>query len=333
MVPETVRAFVAEQRDDDVVREIRSVDAADLGEGDVTIKVSWSGINYKDGLASVRNGRVARISPLIPGVDLAGTVVEPGSSGLAAGTPVVANGRDLGVSHHGGFAEFARIPAEWVVALPDGMDERQAMTIGTAGFTAALSVHALELRGGLEPGAGPVLVTGASGGVGSVAVGILAARGYEVTASTGKAESSEWLRALGATEIVDRAEIAPSGKPLDKERWAAAVDCVGGAALAGTIASLRYGGSVAASGNTGGPELATTVFPFILRGVSLLGIDSVQVPGDLRRELWRRLAGDLRPRGLETIATDEIGLDGLPDALDRVLAGGNRGRTLVRIDR
>ena len=204
---------------------------------------------------------------------------------------MVVHGHDLGVAHHGGFAEYARVPSDWVVPLPEGLTERQAMTLGTAGFTAALSVHLLETRGGLAPGQGQVLVTGATGGVGSVAVGILAARGYEVAASTGKADSADWLRSLGANEVLDRAEIAPSGKPLDKERWAGAVDCVGGATLAGVLSTLRYGASVAASGNTGGVELATTVFPFILRGVSLLGVDSVQCPADLRA---RAVASDGR---------------------------------------
>lgn len=331
MVPEGVRAFVAEQRGGDVVREVRTVPVDDLGEGDVLVAVSWSCVNYKDGLAASPEGRVARISPLVPGVDLAGTVVEPGGSGLAPGMPVVVHGYDLGVAHHGGFAEYARVPAGWVVPLPEGLSEREAMAIGTAGFTAALSVHVLETVGGARPGRGTVLVTGATGGVGSNAVGILAERGYEVAASTGKASAAGWLRSLGASEVLDRSEILPSGRPLEQERWAWAVDCVGGPTLAYVLASLHYGGSVAASGNTGGAELSTTVFPFILRGVSLLGVDSVRCPIEQRTELWRRLAGDLRPRALESIATEEIGLDGLPEALDRVLAGGNRGRTLVRV--
>jgi len=331
MIPEHVQAFVAEKDGDSVVREVRSLPIGELGEGDVTVEVSWSGVNYKDGLATVANGRVARLSPLVPGVDLTGTVADPGASGLDPGTPVIVHGYDLGVAHHGGFAQYARVPSDWVVPLPDGLSERQAMTIGTAGFTAALSVHLLETRGGLRQGDGPVLVTGASGGVGSVAVGILSARGYDVTASTGKAASAPWLRALGAGDVIDRSETVPSGKPLDRERWASAVDCVGGATLSYVIATLRYGGSVAASGNTGGVELATTVFPFILRGVSLLGVDSVQCPISLRTELWQRLAGDLRPQHLDSIATAEVDLAGLPDALDRVLAGANQGRTLVRL--
>lgn len=331
MAPEHVRAFVAEQRDGGVDRGVRTVALDDLGEGDVLVAVSWSCVNYKDGLATTAGGKVARISPLVPGVDLAGTVVEAGSSGLRPGTPVVVHGHDLGVAHHGGFAEYARVPASWVVPLPEGLTEREAMAIGTAGFTAALSVHVLETRGDARPGRGPVLVTGATGGVGSTAVSILAERGYEVVASTGKASAASWLRSIGASEVLDRADTAPSGKPLERERWAWAVDCVGGPTLAYVLATLRHGGSVAASGNTGGPELQTTVFPFILRGVSLLGVDSVQCPLGIRAELWRRLAGDLRPPALESIATEEVDLEGLPAALDRVLAGGNRGRTLVRV--
>jgi len=331
MIPGNVEAFVAEKVGEGVIREVRSMPMDQLGPGDVTIEVSWSGVNYKDGLATVANGKVARISPLVPGVDLAGVVVDPGSSGLEPGTPVVVHGNDLGTSHHGGFARYARVPAEWVLPLPDALSEREAMTIGTAGFTAGLSVQVLETRGGLLPGDGPVLVTGASGGVGSMAVAILAARGYAVTASTGKPESAVWLRSLGADEVIDRSETVPTGKPLERERWASAVDCVGGPTLSYVIATLRYGGSVAASGNTGGADLATTVFPFILRSVSLLGVDSVKCPRDQRAELWKRLAGDLRPRNLESIATAEVGLDTLPNALDRVLAGASQGRTLVRL--
>ncbi|MGH9092877.1 MAG: acryloyl-CoA reductase [Acidimicrobiales bacterium] len=329
-VPEQVRAFVAEQHDGGVTREVRTLAAGDLGEGDVLVAVSWSCVNYKDGLACTAGSKVARISPLVPGVDLAGTVVEPGASGLAPGTPVVVHGYDLGVAHHGGFAELARVPAAWVVPLPESLGEREAMAIGTAGFTAALSVHVLETRGDARPGRGPVLVTGATGGVGSTAVAMLAERGYEVVASTGKASAAGWLRSIGASEVIDRSETEPAGRPLEHERWAWAVDCVGGRTLQYVLATLRYGGSVAASGNTGGAELSTTVFPFILRSVSLLGVDSVRCPADLRVELWRRLGGDLRPSALGAIATEEIGLDGLPEALDRVLAGGNRGRTLVR---
>ncbi len=329
-IPPSVRALVADASGPATTLDLRTLPAAELGEGDVGIAVSWSGVNYKDGLASRKDGRVARIDPLVPGVDLAGTVVEPDGSGLRAGQPVLAHGYDLGVAHHGGYAEYARVPAGWVVPLPAGLSERQAMTLGTAGFTAALSVLALEEHG-LAPGDGDVLVTGATGGVGSVAVSILAGRGHRVTAVTGKPDAGDWLRALGAAEVVDRAAVGDPSRPLQRERWAGAVDCVGGEMLAAVLASLRYGAAVAASGNTGGTGLPTTVFPFILRGASLLGIDSVQCPIERRREVWTRLAGDLRPPALDDLATDEVGLDGVPGALERVLAGGARGRTLVRV--
>jgi acrylyl-CoA reductase (NADPH) len=242
---------------------------------------------------------------------------------------VIAHGNDIGVSHHGGYSQFARIPADWLVAMPANMTSKTAMMIGTAGFTAAESVDALE-RHGLQPGTGPVLVTGATGGVGSVAVGMLAARGYEVVASTGKASSVDWLKSIGATSVIDRAETTQdSGKPLDKERWAGAIDCVGGTTLAYVLRTLRYGAAVAASGLTGGSGLNTTVLPFILRNVSLLGIDSVQTPMPLRRSLWTRIDSDLRPQWLDTEVPEVIGLADLPLQLDKILAGQMQGRVLV----
>ena len=328
-VPASFAAFVAQKDGDTVNREVRQLSVDDLGDGDAIIKVSWSGINYKDGLASTPNGKVARIDPIIPGVDLAGVLVEPGASGLAAGSEVIVHGYDLGVAHHGGFTEYARVPSEWIVPLPQGLSAKQAMSIGTAGFTAALSVHALE-KHGLTPGTGPVLVTGATGGVGSVAVGILAERGYEVAASTGKPDAEGFLKELGATEIVSRDETSGPGKPLERERWAGAVDCVGASTLPYILRTLKYGGAVAASGNTGGIALESTVFPFILRGAALLGIDSVAMPIEQRREVWARIATDLRPRGIDGIGTREVSLAELPAALDAVLAGANTGRTLVR---
>ncbi|MGH9066051.1 MAG: oxidoreductase [Acidimicrobiales bacterium] len=323
-------AFLATRHDDRVERRLSSLTAADLGEGDVTVAVSWSSVNYKDALATIPGGQVARGSPLVPGVDLAGTVVTSSDPEIASGSEVLVHGYDLGAAHHGGFAAFARVPAGWVVPLPEGLDARQAMIVGTAGFTAALSVDQLERRG-LQPGQGPVLVTGASGGVGSTAVGILAARGYEVVASTGKSDQHDWLRNHGAAEVIDRSELSGEGRrALDKERWAGAVDCVGGATLASVLRSLRYGAAVAASGLTGGGALATTVFPFILRGAALLGVDSVQVPIAERRAVWGRLASDLRPGDLDDLVAGEVGLDGLEPVLDDILAGRVRGRTLVR---
>jgi acrylyl-CoA reductase (NADPH) len=329
-VPAEFPAFVADRHGDQVKRGVATLARDQLPEGEVVIKVAWSSVNYKDALATIPNGRVARTSPLVPGVDLAGEVVASADPGIRAGATVVVHGYDLGVAHHGGFAAYARVPARWVVPLPEGLNGRQAMIIGTAGYTAALSVDQLERRG-LEPGSGPVLVTGASGGVGSMAVGILAARGYEVVASTGKQAEHDWLRRHGASEVIDRRELSEGrSRPLEKERWAAAVDCVGGATLATVIASLRQDGAVAASGLTGGAELSTTVFPFILRGVALLGVDSVQTPIERRRAIWERLATDLRPKDLDGLAADEVGLDGVERILDAILAAQVRGRTLVR---
>ena len=318
-----MRAFVAEKTDDGVVRGVRDdFETGDLGEGDVVVKVAWSSVNYKDALATIAKGQVARISPLIPGIDLAGTDEDSGEE-------VLAHGYELGVSHHGGYAEYARVSTEWVVPLPDGLSAKQAMTIGTAGYTAARCVIALEAAG-LTPDAGAVLVTGASGGVGSTAVDILAARGYEVVASTGKGE--DFLLSLGAAEVISREDAAgDASRPMEKSRWAGVVDCVGGEVLAGAIRGLKYGGAAAACGNTGGVKLPTTVLPFILRGVSLLGVDSVQTPIKERTETWKRLATDLRPPHLEDALAVETDLDGLEDALTRILAGKISGRTIVRL--
>jgi acrylyl-CoA reductase (NADPH) len=324
-LPGEIRAFVAEKGDEGVDRGLRTLSGADLGDGDVVVRVEWSSVNYKDALATIPKGQVARISPLVPGIDLAGTVVE----GEGEGSQVLVHGYDLGVAHHGGYAEYARVPASWVVPLPDGLSPRQAMAIGTAGFTAAMSVARLE-RHGVKPDDGPVLVTGATGGVGSTAVSILAARGFEVVASSGK-DAADFLSGLGASEVVGRDDVAGDGKPLGRQRWAAAVDSVGGAVLAGILPQIRYGGAVAASGLTAGIKLETTVMPFILRSVALLGVDSVMAEMDERAELWRRLADDLRPPQLDDMITREIGLDELEPALDAILKGELTGRTVVRV--
>ncbi len=324
-LPGEIRAFVAEKGDDGVDRGLRTIPAGELGEGDVVVRVDCSSVNYKDALATIPKGQVARISPLVPGIDLAGTVVE----GPGEGTAVLAHGYDLGVAHHGGYAEYARVPRDWVVPLPEGLSTTQAMAIGTAGFTAALAVARLE-RHGLQTTDGPVLVTGATGGVGSTAVSILAARGYAVTASTGK-DAREYLESLGATEVIGREDVAGDGKPLSKQRWAAAVDSVGGAVLAGLLPQIRYGGAIAATGLTAGVKVETTVMPFILRSVALLGIDSVETPMEERADIWRRLAGDLRPPQLEDAIAREIGLDELEPALDAILQGALTGRTVVRV--
>jgi acrylyl-CoA reductase (NADPH) len=329
-LPEEFRALVADRQGGEVAREVRTVGAGELPPGEVVVRVGWSSVNYKDALAVSPKGRVARTYPLVPGIDLAGEVVASDSDEVPAGQAVLVHGYDLGVARHGGFAEYARVPADWVVPLPDGLSARQAMTLGTAGFTAALSIVRLEERG-LRPEHGPVLVLGATGGVGSVATSILAARGYEVHASTGKAQDADTLRALGAAAVLSREETsAPSDRPLESERWAGCVDPVGGTSLAYALRTMRYRGAVASSGNTGGVELRTTVFPFILRAVALLGVDSVGVPIAERRQVWERLAGDLRPRGIDDLVR-EVTLDDLDPLLDEMLTGRGRGRTVVRV--
>ncbi|BDU09353.1 alcohol dehydrogenase [Nocardia cyriacigeorgica] len=293
-------AMVAHESDSGVVLARQQVGAEFLGPGAVTIKVHYSSANFKDGLAITPGGGVVRNYPIVPGIDLTGEVVESESEEFAPGDQVVAHGYEIGVSHHGGFAEYARVPAEWVVKL-DGLSTRDAAALGTAGFTAALSVQAL-LDRGLTPDDGAILVTGATGGVGSVAVDILSGLGYEVIASTGKADAADHLADLGANEVIGRLpEPDTKVRPLSKARWAGAVDSVGGASLAYILSAIGYGGAVAASGLTGGTEVPTTVMPFILRNVALLGIDSVNHPIEKRRELWGRLANELRPRHLSEI--------------------------------
>ena len=329
-IPATFRAYVVEKVDDDrVERGVREFRQADLPPGEVEIRIAWSSVNYKDALATRADGKVARISPLIPGIDLAGEVIASADPTIEVGNAVLAHGYDLGVSRHGGYAEFERVAAGWVVPLAPGLTPRDAMSIGTAGFTAAMSVIALEERG-LDPADGPVLVTGASGGVGGTALAILADRGYEVWAATGKPDEAARLLTLGAVGILSRDEVTAAGKPLESERWAGAVDAVGGATLPYVLRTLRRGAAVAASGNAGGARLETTVLPFILRGVALLGMDSVTVPIERRRETWNRLATDLRPRDLGRRCS-EVTLETLDPALDGILAGTARGRWIVRI--
>ncbi len=328
-IPATFRAYVAEKVGDGVERGVREFRESDLPPGEVEIRIAWSSVNYKDGLATRADGKVARISPLIPGIDMAGEVIASEDRSIAVGSPVLAHGYELGVSRHGGYAEYERVPAGWVVPLAPGFSTRDAMSIGTAGFTAAMSVVALEERG-LDPADGPVLVTGATGGVGGTALSILADRGYEVWAATGKPDEAARLLTMGAAGILSRDEVTAEGKPLESERWAGAVDTVGGTTLPYVLRTTRIGGAVAACGNAGGAKLETTVFPFILRGVALLGMDSVNMAIARRRDLWDRLATDLRPRDLGLHCT-EVTFDTLEEPLDAIVAGAARGRWIVRI--
>jgi acrylyl-CoA reductase (NADPH) len=329
-LPESFRAYVVDKPEGGAFgRGLRTVTRADLPSGEVTVRVEWSGVNFKDGLAAREDGRVARRYPLIPGIDLAGTVVALEDDEFPVGSRVLAHGYDIGTARHGGYGELARVPSGWVVPLPEGMTARGAMAIGTAGFTAAMSVQALEERG-LRPGDGPVLVTGASGGVGSTAVAILASRGHEVWAATGKPDEADRLVGLGAAGMLTREDVTAPGRPLDSARWAGAVDTVGAATLPYVLRTLRIGAAVASSGNASGAELATTVFPFILRGVALLGMDSANMAIGSRRALWNRLATDLAPHGLDAGIT-EVDLDTLEPALDAIVAGRARGRWVVRV--
>lgn len=330
-MPEKFRAFVVDKPGDDFSAEFRELTLDDLPAGDLTVRVAYSSVNYKDGLASIPNGRVVTKYPMVPGIDIAGTVTQSDDPAFAPGDEVIAIGYDIGVGRFGGFAEYARIPSAWAVKRPAGLTLREAMALGTAGFTAGLSVQRLE-DNGLKPGNGPVVVTGATGGVGSNAVSMLAARGYEVAASTGKESEHDYLRGLGAQQILSRADVsAESNRPLDRETWAGAVDPVGGQTLAYLLRTTKYGGSVANSGLTGGSNLTTTVFPFILRGVNLLGIDSVMCPMEIRRPLWERLAGDLKPPGLNESISYEVSLEEVPGVLSEILKGRIRGRAVVRL--
>jgi acrylyl-CoA reductase (NADPH) len=328
----TFRAFVVDKHGESFTAGVRALRAEDLPAGEVLIRVAYSDVNYKDGLACIPNGQIVRFYPFVPGIDLAGTVEASSDPRCQPGEGVLATSYGLGVTHYGGFSQYARVPADWVVPLPAGMTARTAMALGTAGFTAALALHRMEAHG-LTPDAGPVLVTGATGGVGSVAVALLARRGYSVAAVTGKADAHDYLRGLGASEILSREETtAPSAKVLEKERWAGTIDAVGGATLAYALRTTRYGGAVAAIGLTGGGEVHTTVHPFILRAVNLLGIDSVQCPMPLRRQIWQQLATTFTPADLEAIIAREIGLAALPEVTAAILKGGLRGRVLVAPD-
>ena len=301
----------------------------EISRGDVVIRTSCSSVNYKDALAATGSGKIIRDFPRIGGIDVAGSVVSSADSSFAEGDDVLVTGYDLGVGHDGGYAEYTRVPAEWVVPVPEGLTTFDVMAIGTAGFTAALSIVRME-QVGLSPADGPVIVTGATGGVGSVAVELLATLGYDVTALTGKDSEHDHLRSLGAKEVLSRHELEMGTRPLEKSTWAGAVDAVGGDILAWLTRTMKHDGRIASSGLTAGIALNTTVLPFILRGVSLLGIDSAMCPMERRREVWQRLATDIKPTRLLTV-TEEITIADLPEAFSTMLAGEARGRKVVRI--
>lgn len=326
----TYRALTLDWQGSDIKPDIREYSMDDLPDGEVTIRVSYSGVNYKDGLSTIPGAGVVSRYPHVPGIDLAGTVVASSDSSFKEGDEVLITGYGLGASHPGGFSEYARVPAAWVVPMPKGLTAKAAMAIGTAGFSAALSVHRME-ENGLKPGKGPVLVSGATGGVGSWAVSMLSKSGYEVTASTRKSSEMEYLKSIGAKETISPSQLeAPEAKLLDLERWAGAVDPVGGPFLTHILKSVQYGGSVALSGFTGGAELASMVYPFILRGVNLLGIDSVLCPMDVRRTVWNRIAAEWMPEeGLLNSIVNDISLSDLPAAIAQVLQGRMRGRYVV----
>lgn len=325
----TFKAIRIDKADKGTTGQLTQFDEAELMEGDVTVRVEWSTLNYKDGLALTGKAPVVRRFPMIAGIDFAGTVEQSSHPQWKAGDKVVCTGWGMGETHLGAYAEKARVKGDWLVALPQGLSARDAMAIGTAGFTAMLSVLALE-KHGLSPKSGPVVVTGAAGGVGSVATAVLSKLGYHVIASTGRASEADYLKEIGATEVIDRNELSAAAKPIAKERWAGGVDSVGSTTLANLLSMTKYGGAIAACGLAGGMDLPSSVAPFILRGVCLLGIDSVMCPIEPRKAAWQRLASDLDPTKLAEI-THEIPFSDVPEWGAKILAGQVRGRTVVKI--
>ncbi len=324
-----MRALLTEKTNTGLETRLTELSDEQLGEGDVTVRIEWSTVNYKDALALSGRGEVMKVLPLVGGIDLAGVVESSAHSAFKTGDRVLANGWGLSQTHHGGYAEKARVPGEWLVPVPERFSTRDAMAIGTAGYTSMLCVLALE-HAGLTPDRGDILVTGASGGVGSVAIALLSGLGYRVLAATGRPEEADALRSLGAAEVIDRAVLSEAGRALGKERWAGVVDSVGSRTLANALAQTSYRGAVAACGLAQGMDLPTNMAPFILRNVTLAGIDSVNTPSALRLRAWARLAKDLDLTKLAS-ATREIGLAEVPDGIARLLQGQGKGRTVVRI--
>ncbi|MCM3782874.1 acryloyl-CoA reductase [Neobacillus mesonae] len=326
------QAYIVRKDEEGFSAGIKEMTLSDLPEEAVTIQVEYSSVNYKDGLASIENGKVVRSYPIIPGIDLAGTVISSSDDRFKPGDKVLATGFGLGVKQSGGYSPFARVPADWLIPLPEGLTTKEAMSIGTAGFTSAMSVESL-IRVGVTKDSGPILVTGASGGVGSMAISILSKLGYEVIASTGKKDSEqELLKQLGVSQIISREEAyQKSSAALSAERFAGVVDPVGGAALNSVLASVKYGGGVALSGMTGGNTFDSTVYPFILRGVSLMGIDSVECPMPLRLKLWEQLGAKWKPESALAQGVNEITLEQLPHTLSQILQGKAVGRSVVKL--
>lgn len=325
----TFKAIRIDKADKGTTAALTQFDEAELMDGDVTVRVEWSTLNYKDGLALTGKAPVVRRFPMIAGIDFAGTVEASSHPQWKAGDKVVCTGWGMGETHLGAYAEKARVTGDWLVALPQGLSARDAMAIGTAGFTAMLSVLALE-KHGVSPKSGPVVVTGAAGGVGSIATAVLSKLGYHVIASTGRASETDYLKSLGAAEVIDRNELSAPAKPLARERWAGGVDSVGSTTLANLLSMTKYGGAIAACGLAAGMDLPSSVAPFILRGVCLLGIDSVMCPIDPRKAAWQRLASDLDRTKLSEITT-EIPLAEVPEWGAKILAGQVRGRIVVKI--
>ncbi len=328
--PESFRAYRIDSRDDKISAGFTTLSLDDLTPGEVVIRVTHSTINYKDALAATGAGRILRKYPLNGGIDLAGTVEHSEDPELDAGTPVLVNGCGLSETVDGGYSEYARVASDSVVPIPAGLDPAMAMQMGTAGYTAALAVHRMEQNGQL-PESGPVVVTGATGGVGSIAIDMLDGRGYEVVAVTGKADEAEYLEAIGARQVLPRDDIDFGSRPMEKAEWAGAIDNLGGDYLAWLTRTVGYGGNIASIGLASGIKLETTVMPFILRAVCLLGINSVETPRHLRLAVWSRIANDLKPRHLDRIGHTTIGFDALPDYFQQYLDGKVTGRVVVEI--
>jgi NADPH2:quinone reductase len=327
---ENFRAYRIDQKDGKTVAGFASLGIDDLSPGDVVIKVSHSTINYKDALAATGKGKILRKYPLVGGIDLAGTVVRSDDRRFSEGDAVLVNGCGLSETRDGGYAEYARVEGDSVVPIPPGMTARQAMQIGTAGFTAALAIHRME-QNGQKPSNGPVVVTGATGGVGSIAIDLLDARGFEVVAVTGKAQQDDYLKSIGARRVLQRDEIDVGKRPLEKAEWGGAIDNLGGDVLAWLTRTVNYGGNIASIGLAASIELHTTVVPFILRAVCLLGINSVDTPRDLRLAVWQRLGSDLRPRHLDAIGSRTVAFAELPNCFQPFIDGEVSGRTVVEI--